>query len=151
MLQKRAKICQKSNQCGNGRFVQNNQAKKAYKTNREDLGDPDPYKVVGKQRGKGIEHDLADKLTDTLPDLPKYEKYKQDLDKYAWEHAQIFGPGGTLGQFLLTLGLSQYGSGTIDKGKDKLTKIGVAGSPWHVDFKKGIELLKDHDLWKIPH
>lgn len=25
--------------------------KKAYKTNREDLGDPDPYKMVGRKRG----------------------------------------------------------------------------------------------------
>lgn len=67
--------------------------KKAYKTNREDLGNPDPYKMFGKQRGKGIEHDLADKLTDTLTDPPKYKKYQQDLPKYAWGQAQIFGYG----------------------------------------------------------
>ena len=44
-------------------------------------------------------------------------------------------------------------SGIIDKAKqkvaDKLTKSGVAGSPWHVDFKTGIKLLKNPDTWKV--
>lgn len=48
----------------------------------------------------------------------------------------------------------QTASGIIDKAKEKgtssLTKSGVAGSPYHEDFKKGLELLKDPDLWKIP-
>ena len=48
----------------------------------------------------------------------------------------------------------QTASGIIDKAKEKgtssLTKSGVAGSPYHVDFKKGLELLKDPDLWKTP-
>ena len=57
-----------------------------------------------------------------------------------------------MGQFLSTLGLGhifQQGSGILDKAQNKLTKSGVAGSPWHGDFKKIIELLKDPDLWKI--
>ena len=46
--------------------------------------------------------------------------------------------GGTLGQFLSTLCLEhifQQGSSILDKARDKLTKSGVAGSPYHVDFK----------------
>ena len=39
------------------------------------------------------------------------------------------------------------GAGIIDK----LTKSGVAGCPYHVDFKKGIELLKVPDLFKTPN
>ena len=34
---------------------------------------------------------------------------------------------------------------------DKLTKSGIFGSPYHVDCKKGIELLKDPDLFKTPN
>ena len=44
----------------------------------------------------------------------------------------------------------QQGSGITDKAQDKLTKSGVAGSPWHVDFKTGFKLLEDPDQWKIP-
>ena len=49
---------------------------------------------------------------------------------------------------------SPTGSGIIDKTKEKgtsrLTKGGIQGRPYRVDFKKGIELLKDPDLWKTP-
>ena len=58
-----------------------------------------------------------------------------------------------MGQFLSTLGLGhifQQGSGIIDKAQDRLRRSGVAGSPWHVDFKTGFKLLEDPDLWKIP-
>lgn len=55
-----------------------------------------------------------------------------------------------MGQFLSALGLGQYGSGILDKGKDKLTKSGVAGSPWHVHFKTEFKLLTNPDMWKIP-
>ena len=47
--------------------------------------------------------ELTNKLNDILTDPKKYKKYQQDLAKYAWEQAQIFGYGGTLGQFLSTL------------------------------------------------
>ena len=47
----------------------------------------------------------------------------------------------------------QKGSDIIDKAKSngisELTVGGVAGSPFHVDFKTGIKLLKDPDLFKI--
>ena len=47
------------------------------------------------------------------------------------------------------------GSGIIDKAKEKgttsLTKGGIAGGPYRVDYKKGRELLKDPDLWKRPY
>ena len=46
--------------------------------------------------------ELTNKLNDILTDPPKYKKYQQDLAKYAWEQAQMFGCGGTLGQFLST-------------------------------------------------
>lgn len=80
--------------------------------------------MVGRERGAGnMAQELADNLNDILTDPPKYQKYQQDLAKYAWEQAQIHGYGGTLGQFLSTLGLDQIfqpGSGILDKGKDKL-------------------------------
>lgn len=48
-----------------------------------------------------------------------------------------------------TLGSVLTGSGIIDKAKEKgvnkLTKSGVAGSPYHVDFKTGCKLLRDPD------
>lgn len=81
-----------------------------------------------------------------------------------------------LGQFLTALGLADIvpmkgtanlnlarimratpetsltGSGIIDKaqenGVNKLTKSGVAGSLYHVDFKAGWKLLTDPDTWK---
>ena len=34
---------------------------------------------------------------------------------------------------------------------DKIMKSGVAGSPWQVDYKKGLELLKDPTLFKGPN
>ena len=49
---------------------------------------------------------------------------------------------------------SLTGSGIMDKAKEKgvnkLTKSGVAGSAYHVDFKPGWKLLTDPDNWKIP-
>ena len=33
---------------------------------------------------------------------------------------------------------------------DKALKSGIAGSPWQVDYKKGLELLKDPTLFKGP-
>ena len=48
-----------------------------------------------------------------------------------------------------TLGSVLTGSGIIEKAKEKgvnkLTKSGVAGSPYHVDFKTGCKLLRDPD------
>ena len=38
------------------------------------------------------------------------------------------------------------GAGLIDK----IMKSGVAGSPWQVDYKKGLELLSDPTLFKGP-
>ena len=39
------------------------------------------------------------------------------------------------------------GAGLIDK----IMKSGVAGSPWQVDYKKGLELLSDPTLFKGPN
>ena len=64
---------------------------KKYKTDRKDLD------------GGSIQ--LLEKVNDILTDLQKYKKYQQDLAKYAWEQAKIFGYGGTLGQFLTSLNL----------------------------------------------
>ena len=61
--------------------------------------------------------------------------------------------GGTLGQFLSTLCLGhifQQGSSILDKARDKLTKSGVAGSPYHVDFKTRFKLFKDLIYGKLP-
>lgn len=78
----------------------------------------------------------------------------RELAQYAWEQAKIFGYEGTLEQFLSTHGLAEYGSDITDKAKDtcvnKLTKSGVTGSPWHVDFNTGYKLLANPDTWKIP-
>ena len=38
--------------------------------------------------------ELTNELNDILTDPQKYKKYQQDLAKYAWEQAQIFGYGG---------------------------------------------------------
>lgn len=48
------------------------------------------------------------------------------------------------------LRIFQKGSGIVNKAKDKLTKSGVAGSAYHVDFKTGFKLLTDPNLWNIP-
>ena len=93
---------------------QKSDPKRHEKTNREDLGDPDPYKMVGRERGGDIMQELTNNLNDILTDPQKYQKYQQDLDKYAWEQARIYA---TLGQFLSTLGLGhifQQGSGILD-------------------------------------
>ena len=34
---------------------------------------------------------------------------------------------------------------------DKALKSGIAGSPWQVDYKKGLELLTDPTLFKVPN
>ena len=98
--------------------------------------------------GRDVMQELTNKLNDILTDPPKCKKYQQDLAKYAWEQAQIFGygagGGATLGQFLSTLCLGhifQQGSSILDKARDKLTKSGVAGSPYHVDFKTRFKLF----------
>ena len=41
--------------------------KKAYKTNREDLGDPYPYKMVGRKRGSTIQ-EAVEQINDILTD-----------------------------------------------------------------------------------
>ena len=50
--------------------------------------------------------------------------------------------------------IAPTGSGIIDKAKEKgttsLAKGGIAGGPYRIDYEKGIELLKDPDLWKTP-
>ena len=43
--------------------------------------------------GRDVMQELTNKLNDILTDPPKYKKYQQDLAKYAWEQAQIFGYG----------------------------------------------------------
>lgn len=43
--------------------------------------------------GRDVMQELTNKLNDILTDPPKYKKYQQDLTKYAWEQAQIFGYG----------------------------------------------------------
>ena len=125
---------------------------KRYKTDRKDLD------------GGSIQ--LLATVNDILTDPQKYKKYQQDLAKYAWEQAQIFGYRGTLGQFLTALGFADIvpmkgttnldlarimtatpgsalttptGSGILNKGEEKLTKSGVAGSPWHVEKKLAID------------
>lgn len=93
--------------------------------------------------------DLSKMLTDIVSNPQKYKNYQQDLAKYAWQQAGIFDYSGTLNDFLASLNLShifQKGTGMVDKA----LKSGVAGSPYQVDVKKGIQLLKDPDLWKIP-
>ena len=53
--------------------------------------------------------------------------------------------------FLYQLGLqSLYNKITGSGITDKITKSGVAGSPWQVDLKKGYDLITDPGLWKIP-
>ena len=47
--------------------------------------------MVGRKRGGDVMQELTNKLNDILTD-PK--KYQQDLAKYAWEQAEIFGYGG---------------------------------------------------------
>ena len=72
--------------------------------------------MVGRKRGGDVMKELTNKLNDILTDPKKYKKYQQDLAKYAWEQAQVFGYGGTLGQFLSTLCLGhifQQGSSII--------------------------------------
>ena len=74
--------------------------------------------MVGRKRGGDVMQELTNKLNDILTDPKKYKKYQQDLAKYAWEQAQIFGYGGTLEQFLSTLCLGhilQQGSSILDK------------------------------------
>ena len=107
---------------------------KKYKTDRKDLD------------GGGLIEDMGKKLNDIVSDPQKFKEYQLDQANYAWQQAQIFGYRETLQKFLAALGLSQIGSGVTDK----LTKSGVAGSPYHVDFKTGFKLLSDPDLWKMP-
>ena len=114
---------------------------KKYKTDRKDLDGRS-----GSGVGGNMFEDMTKKLNDILTDPQKYKQYQLDLANYAWQQAQIFGYGGTLQQCLAALGLSQIGSGITDK----LTKSGVAGSPYHVDFKTGFKLLSDPNLWKTP-
>ena len=102
--------------------------------------------MAGKGVGGNILEDMAKEINDIVSDPQKFKKYQLDLANYAWQQAQIFGFRGTLQQFLAALGLSQIGSGITDK----LTKSGVAGSPYQVDFKTGFKLLSDPDLWKTP-
>ena len=71
------------------------------------------------------------------------------MAKYAWQQAGIFGYNGTLYNFIPSLNLShifQKGTGMVDKA----LKSSVADSPYQVDVKKGVQLLSDPDLWKIP-
>ena len=53
---------------------------------------------------------------------------------------------GTQGLKGITDNVKYYrgGAGIIDKA----LKSGIAGSPWQVDYKKGLELLKDPTLFK---
>ena len=37
-----------------------------------------------------------------------------------------------------------------EKGTKELTEGGIAGGPYNIDYKKGMELLKAPDLWKTP-
>ena len=111
---------------------------KKYKTDRKDLDGRS-----GSGVGGNIFEDMAKKLNDIVSDPQKFKEYQLDLANYAWQQAQIFGYRGSLQQFLAALGLSQIGSGIIDK----LTKSGLAGSPYHVDFKTGFKLLSDPNLW----
>ena len=55
---------------------------------------------------------------------------------------------GTQGLKGITDNVKYYrgGAGIIDKA----LKSGIAGSPWQVDYKKGLELLKDPTLFKGP-
>ena len=87
--------------------------------------------------GGNLIEDLSQKLDDIVSDPKKYKKYQKNLAIYAWKQARIFGYGGTFQQFLGTLGLSKVGKGVVDK----LTKSGFADGPYHVDFKKGFELI----------
>lgn len=50
--------------------------------------------MVGRTRGGDVMQELTNELNDILTDPQKYKKYQQDLAKYAWEQAQIFGYGG---------------------------------------------------------
>ena len=115
---------------------------KKYKTDRKDLDGRS-----GRGVGGNMFEDMTKKLNDIVSDPQKFKEYQLDLANYAWQQAQIFGYRGTLQQFLTALGLSQIGSGITDK----LTKSGVAGSPYQVDFKTGFKLLSDPDLWKMPN
>ena len=92
---------------------------------------------------------MTKELTDILTDPQKYKQYQQDLTKYG-EQAQIFGYGGTLGKFLSTLGLGQYGSGILEKGIHKPSKSSFYWKAWIVDFKTGWKLASNPETWKIP-
>ena len=139
---------------------------KNYKTDRKDLD------------GGSIQ--LSEKVNDILTDPQKYKKYQQDLAKYAWQQAKIYGYWGTLGQFLTALGLAEFVpmKGTTNKIKSSTNYEGnpristwdlvllikpkrrellvlqkevlLVHHMWHVDKKKGIELSKDPGLWKTP-
>lgn len=65
---------------------------KAYKTNREDLGDPDPHKMVGRKRGGGnMVQELADNLNDILTDPKKYQKYHRIWPNMHWnKHKYLY-------------------------------------------------------------
>ena len=96
--------------------------------------------------GGNILEDLSKTLDDIVTNPEKFKEYQKNLAIYAYNQARVFGYKGTIKQFLDSLGLSKVGTGIVDK----LTKSGVAGGPYHVDFKKGHELATDPGLWKIP-
>ena len=96
-------------------------------------------------RGGDVMQELTNKLNDILTDPQKYKKYQQDLAKYAWEQAQIFGYGGTLGQFLSTLCLGhifQQGSSILDKARDKLKKKWCSRISVSRGFQNQIKIIK---------
>ena len=57
--------------------------------------------MVGRKRGGDVMQELTNKLNDILTDPKKYKKYQQDLAKYAWEQAKIFGYGGDIGAIFI--------------------------------------------------
>ena len=59
IVEKGKKYAKKAISVGMEDLSTNIRPKKANKANREDLGDPDPYKMVGKQKGKGSVHGSA--------------------------------------------------------------------------------------------
>lgn len=59
---------------------------------------------------------------------------------------------GALDQFSITIRPNKRYKTDLDGAGllDSLSTSGVFGSPYHVDYKKGIESLKDPDLFKTP-
>lgn len=97
---------------------------------------------VGTATQRSQENQTDNNTKDVFMDMSVEQKANLQL------HLHIFGYNGSLKDFMSALGSDQIisGSGITDSA----LQSGVAGSPYHVDFKKGFKLLTDPNLWKTP-